>query len=212
MSTRPALAAAANPRPLPPLAQRVPPAARRLGAVLRAGALERERAQLGADTGFAPLPLVAGGAMAGKILFDYHNMPDDVLGRTAWQRHQARWLVDQDERAFTLIDQLNLSVTDGRMSIEAANAILNQLSKNVITSVEGYVAYAERTGGTNNHFYHKLKCWLDPDGCPPIPPPLRPQYSDYGAPSPPRAQYSGYGSPIPPPLRPQSSAQDSRLR
>lgn len=206
MSTRPALAAAANPRPLPPLAQRVPAAARRLGAVLRAGALDRERAQLGADTG--SFPLVAGVAMAGKILFDYLNMPDDTYGRTALRRRQARWLARQGH-GLTLVDQLNACINDGRMSIEAANAILDELYNNGITSVEGYVAHAERTGGTNNHFYHKLKCWSDPDNCPPIPPPLRPQYSDYGsARSPPR--YSGYGSP--PPLRPQSSAQELRGR
>ena len=198
MSTRPAqprlpaaAAAAANPRP----------AARRLDAVLRAGAL-------GADTG--GLQALAAAAMAGKILFDYLNMPDDTYGRTAWQRRQARWLASNGH-GLTLVDQLNACINDGLMSIEAANAILDQLYNNGITSVQGYVAYAERTGSTNNHFYHKLKCSSDPDNCPPIPPPpLRPQYSDYGSPPPPRPQYSGYGSA--PPLRPQSSAQDWRGR
>jgi hypothetical protein len=162
----------------------------------------------GSDTG--GLPALAGAAMAGKILFDYLNMPDDVYGRSAWRRHQARWLVDRG--GFDLIDQLNACVNDGDMSIEDANAILDQLFQNSITSAQAYVEYAEFTGNTNNHFYYKLKCALQPEECPPIPPPpLRPQYSDYDSPS----RYSGYreSSPLrPPPLRPQTSVQDNRGR
>jgi len=206
MSTRPALAAAANPRPLPPLAQRVPPAARRLGAVLRAGALERERerAQLGADTGVG-FPLVAGGAMAGKIMWDYLNMPNDVFGRTGVQRYKERALRNQG--GDYLIDALNACVVSGYdgyfMPPEEANAILEELFSFNITDANDYIEHAERNNQTSGLLYLKLMCELH-GYCPPMPgdppspappPRLRPRYSDE------RLQPAA----APPRLRPQSS-------
>lgn len=199
MSTRPAVAAA-NPRPLPPLAQRVPPAARRLDAVLRTGALERERSRL--DTGV--LPLVAGGAMAGKIMWDYVNAPNDVFGRTMVQRRKERTLRNQG--GDYLIDALDACVVSGYeghfMPPEAANAILEELYNYNITDADQYIQHAEQTGQTDNLLYLKLLCDLYAY-CPPMPeeppspaapPPLRPRYSDDRLP--PAAA---------PPLRPQTS-------
>ena len=182
-----------------------PSAARRLGAVLHAGALERERAQLGADTG--SFPLVAGGAAAGKILWDYLNMPNDVFGRTGVQRYKERTL--RHRGGDYLIDALDACVVSGYeghfMPPEEANAILEELYNYNITDANRYIEYAEETGQTRSLLYLKLMCELH-EYCPPMPgappspappPRLRPRYSDERL----------LPAAAPPRLRPQSSRE-----
>ena len=216
MSTRPARPARpAAPNPLPPLAQRVPPPARRLDAVLRAGALERARAPLGdAETGM--LAVAAGAVAAGKLAWDYANKPN-ALGRNIPQRNMESQLRGAGGGA--LIDALDACVLDGykghRMTPQQANAVLKELYDYNITGIDQYIDYAMSSGQTDNLLYLKLMCELhehcppmpDASPSPPQPPALRPQYSDYDT----RPRLFGDASsprpPQAPPLRPQRSAE-----